>query len=264
MACLISDQSDLVQTTTEAIPFEDIINEFRLTRDNLIHIMDSIQSAFNRGLESEVETYYYHPVKMLNTHLMVVPNGSETGRFVALDLGGTNLRILAISVVKGGLAPTSYSFEVPSEVQTGTKDQLFGYIADRIAEGLENLGFRDVGVEFMGFTFSFPCHQRALNSGTLIRWTKGYSATGVEGEDVVTILRETCKEKGLKIGDFILINDTTGTLLSGAFEFPGCTIGVINGTGTNACYLEKISEVVKTASLNDTRPWLMVLSTPNQ
>ncbi|KII71035.1 Hexokinase [Thelohanellus kitauei] len=97
----------------------------------------------------------------------------------------------------------------------------------------------------MGFTFSFPFHQTALDAGDLIRWTKGYSATGVVDQDVIAPLRRACRKKGIKIDDFILINDTVGTLLSGAFENSECTIAVINGNGTNACYIEKISDVTK-------------------
>lgn len=32
----------------------------------------------------------------------------------------------------------------------------------------------------LGFTFSFPVNQTAINAGTLITWTKGFSASGVE------------------------------------------------------------------------------------
>ncbi|KII60933.1 Hexokinase-2 [Thelohanellus kitauei] len=207
--------------------------------------MDSIRLAFKLGLLSDEDSFLYHPIKMLNTHLMVIPTGRECGSFVALDLGGTNLRIHAISIVDGKLSPDSRAFKVPQSIQTGTGEKLFDYLAARIDEGLVELGFKNVDVEFMGFTFSFPCHQNSLNSGELIRWTKGYTATGVENRDIVAMLRDACFRKSLKIRDFVLINDTTGTLLSGAFESPDCVIGVIVGTGTNACYLEKIMEVKK-------------------
>ena len=37
-----------------------------------------------------------------------------------------------------------------------------------------------------------------------------------------------------------LINDTTGTLLAVAGnKFPDCHVGLILGTGTNVCYMEK-------------------------
>ncbi|KII62120.1 Hexokinase-2 [Thelohanellus kitauei] len=230
---------------------EDILNEFRLKFDKLFVIRNLIHEAFQHGLDSDGSNYLYHPIKMLNTHLMVVPNGRECGRYVALDLGGTNLRVLAISVKNRTVSISPEKFEVPHDIQTGTGIQLFDYLADRIDEAFVTLGFKDVDVEVMGFTFSFPCLQNAINHGELIRWTKGYSATGVEKEDVVAMLRNACNKKGLKIHDFVLINDTTGTLLCGAFEFEKCTIGLINGTGTNACYLEKVSNVKKIKGQSD-------------
>ena len=37
-----------------------------------------------------------------------------------------------------------------------------------------------------------------------------------------------------------ILNDTTGTLMSCAWKYQNCKIGVILGTGSNACYLEKV------------------------
>lgn len=51
-------------------------------------------------------------------------------------------------------------------------------------------GIRAKGQLVVGFCFSFPVDQSAINSGTLIRWTKGYQITGAEGRDPVTLLKE--------------------------------------------------------------------------
>ena len=40
-----------------------------------------------------------------------------------------------------------------------------------------------------------------------------------------------------------ILNDTTGTLMSCAWKEPKCRIGLILGTGTNACYLENVEKV---------------------
>ena len=40
-----------------------------------------------------------------------------------------------------------------------------------------------------------------------------------------------------------LLNDTTGCLMSCAWRNPKCRIGMILGTGTNACYLEDLDKV---------------------
>ena len=40
----------------------------------------------------------------------------------------------------------------------------------------------------VGFGFSFAMEQRALNSGVLMKWTKGFDVAGVVGRDVVPML----------------------------------------------------------------------------
>lgn len=42
-----------------------------------------------------------------------------------------------------------------------------------------------------------------------------------------------------------LLNDTTGTQLAVGFEDPNCHVGLILGTGTNACYMEKTANIPK-------------------
>ncbi|KII71034.1 Hexokinase-1 [Thelohanellus kitauei] len=78
---------------------ENILKRFRLEKNQLTQIRDSIESEFYSQLSISRKTYYYyHPVKAINTNLVVVPKGGEHGLFVALDLGGTTLRILTISI----------------------------------------------------------------------------------------------------------------------------------------------------------------------
>ena len=42
-----------------------------------------------------------------------------------------------------------------------------------------------------------------------------------------------------------LVNDTTGTQLAVGIRDPECHIGLILGTGTNACYMENLDAVPK-------------------
>ena len=86
--------------------------------------------------------------------------------------------------------------------------------------------------------------QVGLAKGELITWTKGFSCPGVEGKDVVTLLKEAIIRRGdVKIDVAAILNDTTGCLMSCAWKNPKCRIGMIIGTGTNACYLEDIENV---------------------
>lgn len=40
----------------------------------------------------------------------------------------------------------------------------------------------------VGFCFSFPMEQAALDSAKLVTWTKGFDVSGVMGNDVVKLL----------------------------------------------------------------------------
>jgi hexokinase len=96
----------------------------------------------------------------------------------------------------------------------------------------------------LGFTFSFPMYQKSLNCGILVAWTKSFNCEGVVGEDTVKLLNEAIKRRGdLNVEVNAILNDTTGTLINGAYMDPNCAIGLILGTGSNACYLEKIEKV---------------------
>jgi hexokinase len=96
----------------------------------------------------------------------------------------------------------------------------------------------------LGFTFSFPCEQEGLAKAKLAKWTKGFSCTGVEGEDVVRLLQDAITRRGdVKIEVCAILNDTTGCLMSSAWRDDRCRIGLILGTGTNACYLEEVKDI---------------------
>ncbi|PIO74564.1 Hexokinase [Teladorsagia circumcincta] len=98
----------------------------------------------------------------------------------------------------------------------------------------------------LGFTFSFPCKQEGLTCAKLINWTKGFNASDVEGSDVVTLLRDACRRReDIDIDVVAVLNDTVGTLMACAFKENSCQVGVIVGTGTNACYMEKLSRIGK-------------------
>ncbi|MBN2255272.1 MAG: hexokinase, partial [Deltaproteobacteria bacterium] len=98
----------------------------------------------------------------------------------------------------------------------------------------------------LAFTFSFPVAQTGIAAGTLIVWTKGFTATGVEGEDVVALLNDALRRRNICcINVTALANDTVGTLAARSYGDPTCDMGVILGTGTNGCYREKISNIPK-------------------
>ena len=49
--------------------------------------------------------------------------------------------------------------------------------------------------------------------------------------------------QNIRVKCVALINDTVGTMMTSAYRDPDTAIGLILGTGTNACYMEKLDRV---------------------
>ncbi len=191
-----------------------------------------------RGLRGEPSS-----LKMLPT-FTDNPSGRERGDVLALDLGGSNVRVLWARLTGDGREPEAVSgkFKLEPEHVSTTGDALFGAVARFIRSFLDSRGL--TGSYPLGFTFSFPIRQHSIRRGELILWTKGWTASGVEGRDVVALLDRALKDQGV-VGVRVvsLNNDTTGTQMARAYLDPACDAGCILGTGTNICYREQVSRI---------------------
>ena len=128
---------------------------------------------------------------------------------------------------------------------SSTSEDLFDYIAKCIKDFLDVKEVHNEDIP-IGFTFSFPCRQKSLNQAELITWTKGFTCSGGVDEDIGELLSKSLsKYEELKNCKLTAVcNDTVGTLMSCAFEEPDCKIGLICGTGSNACYTEKSKNIM--------------------
>ncbi|VDK28138.1 unnamed protein product [Gongylonema pulchrum] len=162
-----------------------------------------------------------------------------------MDLGGTNLRVMLMDIIPGeDLRTEQFNTRIPNWAMHGTGEQLFDFIAKCLAEFLIEKGVEKDGLP-VGFTFSYPCDQKSLRSATLLRWTKGFESSGVVGEDVVLLLEKAINKRGdINVQVVALINDTVGTMVAAAHQAGGeCHIGAIIATGTNASYMEDVSQI---------------------
>ncbi|KAI8837584.1 hypothetical protein BC829DRAFT_404965 [Chytridium lagenaria] len=216
---------------------------FSVPADKLNQICRHMVVEMKKGLQDDRQT-----LKMIPSHVTNRPNGTETGSFLALDLGGSNFRVCEVTLEGNGIARMKQrKYTVADELKTGSGDQLFDFFADCVGAFLDDIDTPATkGKERkLGFTFSFPVQQTAINKGSLMTWTKGFHASGVEGKDVVDCLQAALKRKGLNVSTSALVNDTVGTLISHAYFSPNTYVGVILGTGTNAAYVEQLSNVPK-------------------
>jgi hexokinase len=186
--------------------------------------------------------------------VMNKPTGYETGRFLAIDMGGTNLRVCEVTLTeeKSEFDIIQSKYRMPEDLKTGTAEELWDYIADCLEQFIEmhHEEDEDLGKYPLGFTFSYPATQDYIDHGVLQRWTKGFDIEGVEGKDVVPPFQAALAERELPVKLVALINDTTGTLIASAYTDPLTEIGCIFGTGCNGAYIENCGSIPKLAHLN--------------
>uniref|UniRef100_M4AKT3 Phosphotransferase n=1 Tax=Xiphophorus maculatus TaxID=8083 RepID=M4AKT3_XIPMA len=220
------------------------LEPFRLSLEKLKEVSTRLRKDMIRGLGKH--THHRAAVKMLPTFVRATPDGTEKGDFLALDLGGTNFRVLHVRVMEEEqkmVKMDSQLCAIPQEIMLGTGEQLFDHIAACLSEFLDSQNLKGQTLP-MGFTFSFPCEQKEIDKSILIRWTKGFNCSGVEGEDVVKLLKEAIHRRGdYDISSVAMVNDTVGTMMSCGYRDQTCEIGMIIGTGTNACYMEEMKNV---------------------
>ncbi|KAE9606526.1 hypothetical protein Lal_00014046 [Lupinus albus] len=221
--------------------------------ERLKQVVDAMAVEMHAGLASEGGS----KLKMLLTFVDNLPNGTERGTYYALHLGGTNFRVLRVHL--GGQRSSISEHEVEHEVErqpipqhlmTSTSEDLFDFIASSLKEFIAKEGDGSkADRRELGFTFSFPVKQMSVSSGILIKWTKGFSIVNMVGRDVAACLQDALTRKGLDVRVSALVNDAVGTLALGHYHDADTVAAIIIGTGTNACYLERIDSIIKSQGL---------------
>ncbi|KGL87161.1 Hexokinase-2, partial [Charadrius vociferus] len=220
---------------------DQLLAPLRLSRADLQRVQALMRREMELGLGRE--TNANASVRMLPTYVCGTPDGTERGEFLALDLGGTNFRVLVVRVAQDGIRMANEIYVIPTAITQGTGEALFDHIIECIMDFQLKQNLMEQVLP-LGFIFSFPCQQLGLDKAVLLSWTKGFSASGCVGQDVVQLLREAAQRKQhLALKVVAVVNDTVGTMMSCGYDDPKCEIGLIVGTGTNACYMEEMQNV---------------------
>ncbi|KXS11335.1 hypothetical protein M427DRAFT_138287 [Gonapodya prolifera JEL478] len=222
---------------------------FSVETQKLLEIIKVMIAELELGLKEDGNT-----LKCLPSFVTELPDGKETGTYIALDMGGTNFRICEIGLNRSTRHPITIrqqSFALSNAHKNGTGEELFDFMASALSTFLNQTGVPVSSgsappVYHIGFTFSYPTLQTGIANGILLHWTKGLNCSGTVGNDVGKMFQEALERKKLKYATIAaLVNDTVGTLAGHAFVNPSTVIGAICGTGSNACYVEDIGNVGK-------------------
>ncbi|KAK3337926.1 hypothetical protein B0H65DRAFT_434848 [Neurospora tetraspora] len=188
------------------------------------------------------------------------PEGRQsTGRFLAMDIGGSNLRVGFVELLPDGQARRlnrllEQSWPILDHLKNENSERLFGWVGEHIAqvvrEGCETWGLSSEEELPMGVTFSFPMKQTSLSEATLMVMGKGFAITSdldlgghlLKGYEQ----HRTADLPPIKIA--AITNDAVATLVSFVYQYPAApnqkaAMGLIVGTGCNATIPLKLSSL---------------------
>ncbi|KAK9764650.1 hypothetical protein K7432_007678 [Basidiobolus ranarum] len=225
-----------------------IESDFTLSEEKIRDVTQDIIEDLEDGLTNEEPGY----IGQIPSYVTALPTGKEVGTYLAIDLGGTNLRTAAVTLLGDGeVGVNMRKYSIPDSIRVGTANKLFDWIADCTAELLEDTTISTGAANMhMGVTFSFALNQTAINHGIVMKMGKGFDLEGVIGNDLKDMLEDGFKRKNLNIDIAAIINDTVGTLVSSAYVSPSTRVGLILATGTNAAYVESGAKLAKYPGLN--------------
>ncbi|KAK3207615.1 hypothetical protein GRF29_103g1513789 [Pseudopithomyces chartarum] len=240
-------------------------SDFWISKSKLKEIVQHFRKELQDGLRSDNQS-----IPMNLTWVPHLPTGQETGQFLTLDLGGTNLRICTVTL-HGDSPPspsrspshhpkkytlTQHHSPLPPSLKTSPATHLWSHIATSLSSYLSSsplLTSLSPGEKLpLGFTFSYPTSQSRIDHAVLQRWTKGFDIPGVEGHDVAAQLREALDRENLPVELICVVNDTVGALVASAYIDESTIVGAIFGTGSNAAYMAHASSIGKLRSTSGT------------
>uniref|UniRef100_A0AC34QTY9 Phosphotransferase n=1 Tax=Panagrolaimus sp. JU765 TaxID=591449 RepID=A0AC34QTY9_9BILA len=218
---------------------------FEISRERLAKVSEDIEKEFTEGLEYGSSR---SSIAMLPSYVPALPDGSETGKYVAIDLSGKNLRILLLQLNGHGKEPTTTinNFIISNAIMKGTGEQLFNFIVNCLQKFLKEFNLEEANLP-IGFVFSYPCELLSIRSARLLWWTKGFDIQDCLQKDVVELLQEALElNMATKAKIKAVMNDTVGQLASAAYKYgPECIVGVVIGYGCNSSYLENTAKIKK-------------------
>lgn len=205
--------------------------------DTLEALIDPLEESMRQKLCDEQAPC------MLPTCLNHVPEGSESGSYLSVDLGGSTARVAFVKMYGCSKAEILYkvSHPVSAEIKCLSGKGFFRWLASKIGDAINHaIEHKWIPADYSdlvtGLSWSFPFRQHSVERGFIAAMGKGYTVTDeILGWDLKESFETAAQELGARIRVTAVVNDTAASLMAHAYASPQTRMGLILGTGINAC-----------------------------
>ncbi len=200
---------------------------------------EAMVEEMKKGLNNEPSSLMMIPT-YLSTEGVVKLNEPA----IAIDAGGSNLRIGLINFTKNGEEIEGlHKQKMLGTERALTNEEFIEELTQLILPYMEK-------TDKIGFCFSFPSEILPNKDGRVIKFNKNVNISGAENTILGEEIRACLKQHGItKDVGVVVLNDTVSTLLGGPNipdpRMVDGQVGLILGTGTNTAYSENIREIKK-------------------
>ena len=138
----------------------DILSGLSINQENAAKLRRIFERELENGLQGGLDV---SSLQMENTYVSELTNGKENGKFLALDLGGTNFRVMLLEINYGVIEDEKVSYYMLEDsTRLGPGTELFDFLAECVMDFIKTHHLDRNDVLPLGFTFSFPMVQQGL------------------------------------------------------------------------------------------------------
>ncbi|KAF7721470.1 glucokinase [Apophysomyces ossiformis] len=246
--------------------FRELQNLFCVERQTLLNVIHHFDAELKAGLADDRNS----DLDMIPSYVTGYPTGNEKGTYLALEIAGMDIYACQVNLKgdSGKLAINQYQYKITPDLTSGDDfTVMIDYVVECIADFLTRVGTHphqdnkrqsyshdamaspphsDPSFTYpMAVSFGFAIKQIGLNSGRILSLGHGFSYPNGVGVDVVQMMHERVKLKGLPIKIVAIANDAVCTLLAHAYQHPSTRVGIVHSLGTNCAYYEQARNVTK-------------------
>ncbi len=175
------------------------------------------------------------------------------GNVIAIDVGGTNLRIARVRWDQNGTISVENlrKYSMPGVTEAIGKEDFFEILSELISPYLTS-------ADRIGISFAHETRIHPNLDGEVVALSKEVRIRGIEGSFLGVGLKQALARLGHHSIKIAITSDPVAAAVSGMPNpggdrcVNGC-IGLIQGTGTNTCYCEQRANITKLESTKENK-----------